>query len=221
MKKSKTQTFLLELPLIVADGQAKRLRAHLEAARQLYNALLGEALGRLQGMRHDPAWQAARALPRSRKQERHAAFSQLRQHYGFSEYALHDYAKSARCAWISSHIDSTIAQTLATRAYQAVNRVCLGKAKKVRFKSKGRGIDSVEGKRNDTGMHFVMQAPEEGNEGWLLWGKDRMPALIDWDDPLVHHGLRQRIKYVRLVRRAASSPCTRGPIARETATMSN
>src|SRR5215469_5348778 len=33
-------TFLLELPLRVNPGQAKRLRAHLEAARQFYNAIL-------------------------------------------------------------------------------------------------------------------------------------------------------------------------------------
>ena len=37
-----TPTFLLELPLQVTSGQAKRLRAHLEAARQLYNAILSE-----------------------------------------------------------------------------------------------------------------------------------------------------------------------------------
>jgi hypothetical protein len=130
-------------------------------------------------MRTDPAWQVARALPRSCKKERKAAFFRLRQRYGFSEYALHDYAKSARCAWIADHIDSTMAQTPATRVYQAVNRVCLGQAKKVRFKSKGRGLDSVEGKRNDTGMRFLLQSPEQGNEGWLVWGKDHLPALID------------------------------------------
>jgi transposase len=157
-------------------------------------------------MRSDPAWHVAHALPRSCKKERHATFSRLRQQYGFSEYALHDYAKSARCAWIADHIDSTMAQTLATRAYHAVNRVCLGKAKQVRFKSQGRGIDSVEGKRNDTGMRFLLQSPEEGHEGWLLWGKDRLLALIDWHDPVVQQGLRHKIKYVRLVRRPASSP---------------
>jgi len=35
-----TPTFLLELPLQVTPGQAKRLRAHLEVARQFYNAVL-------------------------------------------------------------------------------------------------------------------------------------------------------------------------------------
>ena len=39
-----TPTFLLELPLQVTSGQAKRLRAHLEAARQLYNAILSGAI---------------------------------------------------------------------------------------------------------------------------------------------------------------------------------
>ena len=39
-KRKPTPTFLLELPLRVTAGQAKRVRAHLEAARQLYNAIL-------------------------------------------------------------------------------------------------------------------------------------------------------------------------------------
>ena len=87
MKKSKTPTFLLELPLSADAGQATRLRAHFEAARGLLNALLGEAMKRLRAMRADPAWQEARALPQVKKQERKEAFSRLRQAYGFSEYA--------------------------------------------------------------------------------------------------------------------------------------
>jgi transposase len=210
LKKNKTPTFLLELPLTVDSGQAKHLRAHFEAARQLYNALLAEALGRLKRMRADPRWQIARAFPRSQKRERAAAFSQLRQEYGFSEYALHAFAKEANCIWLADHIDSMLAQTLATRAYQAANRVCLGKAKKVRFRSKGRGLNSVENKWNKSGLRFVLQCPEEGNQGWLIWNKDRLPAIIDWNDPVVHHGLRHRIKYARLIRRKATSPRAEG-----------
>ncbi len=205
MKRGKTPTFLVELPLDTQEAQAKHLRAHLEAARCLYNALSGEAMKRLRLMRADSRWQEAHRLPKTCKQQRHALFSSLRQEYGFSEYALHAAAKELNCAWIADHIDSTMAQTLATRAYQAANRVCLGQAHKVRFKSKGRGLDSVEGKRNDTGLRFVLPAPEQGNAGHLVWGKDRIPALIDWDDPVIKHGLDQRIKYTRLVRRRASS----------------
>ena len=210
MKKSTTPTFLVELPLSVDAGQATRLHAHFEAARCLYNALLGEAMKRLRAMRADPAWQEARALPQTHKQERKEAFTRLRHVYGFSEYALHEVAKAANCAWIANHIDAVMAQTLATRAYHTANRVCLGKAKKVRFRSKERGLDSVENKRNNTGMRFLLQPPDKGNQGWLLWRGDLLPALIDWQDPVVCHGLRHPIKYARLIRRKASSPQAQG-----------
>ena len=59
-------------------------------------------------------------------------------------------------------------------------------------------------------MRFVLQAPEEGNQGWLVWGKDRLPALIDWNDPVVKHGLDHRIKYARLIRRKVSSSRAKG-----------
>lgn len=209
VKRSKTSTFLIALPLRVDWSQESRLRAHLEAARCLYNALLGEANKRLRRMRNDPAWAQAGSIPRSKKQERAQAFSALRKKYHFSEYELHEYAKGARCSWIADHIDSTMAQTLATRAYQAVNRICVGKAKRVRFRSKGRGIDSVEGKRNDVGMRFVLD-PHAGDGGVLLWNTEVIPALIDWCDPVVQHGLRHPIKYVRLVRRKATSSQAQG-----------
>ena len=70
-----------------------------------------------------------------------------------------------------------------------------------RFASLGRGMGSVEGKRNDTGMRFVLQQAVESNQGGLLWGEDHFPALIDWKDVEVAYGLRQGIKYAQLVRR--------------------
>ncbi|MFL5589930.1 MAG: AAA family ATPase [Ktedonobacteraceae bacterium] len=201
----KTPTFLLELPLRVEVDQAKRLRAHLEAGRQFYNAVLSEGHRRLRQMRADPRWQAARAIPRSRKQKRHTAFLRLREQYGFSEAALHKVAKRLRTTWISEHIDAVLAQTLATRAYRALNRVCVGQAKRVRFKSRGRGLHSIENKRNDTGLRFVLQKPEEGHQGYLIWQEDTLPAFIAWNDPVVKHGLDHPIKYARLMRRPASS----------------
>ena len=206
----KTPTFLLELPLQVDEGQAKRLRAHLEAARQLYNAVLSEGQRRMHQMRADPAWQRARAIPRAQKQERQAAFSALRKQYGFSEYALHEYAKVARVSWLADHLDAVLAQTLASRAYHALNRVCVGQARRVRFKSRGRGLASIENKRNDTGLRFVLQRPAEGHRGMLMWKDDQIPALIDWNDPVVKHGLDHRIKYARLVQRQASSQEAQG-----------
>ena len=206
----RTPTFLLELPLQVSAGQAARVCAHLEAGRQFYNAVLSQGLKRLRAMRADPAWQAARAIPRTHKQERSAAFQRLREQYGFSEYALHEAGKALRVSWLADHLDAVLAQTLASRAYLALNRVCLGKAKRVRFKSRGRGLSSIENKRTDTGLRFVLQKPAEGNQGWLLWKDDRLAALIDWQDPVVKYGLDHPIKYARLVQRKASSAQARG-----------
>ena len=68
---------MLELPLQVSSQQAKCLRGHFEAARHLYNALLGEAVRRLRRMRADVRWQQARLIPRSDKPARTAAFAAL------------------------------------------------------------------------------------------------------------------------------------------------
>lgn len=43
MKRAKTPTFLIELPLKLDWSNEKPLRAHLEAARCLYNARLGRS----------------------------------------------------------------------------------------------------------------------------------------------------------------------------------
>src|ERR1051326_8661569 len=145
-----------------------------------------------------------------RSVERKRAFGTLRQQYGFSEYALHDAVKGLNCAWIADHVDAVLAQTLATRAYRALNRVCLGQARRVRFRSRSQGIGSLENKRTDTGLRFVLQPPEEGNAGYLLWQGDRLPALIDWKDPVVTYGLRHPIKCARLVVRQASSARAQG-----------
>ena len=210
MSLKPTPSFVLTLPLRVNSQQASHLQAHFECARQLYNALLAEAMKRLTRMKADPAWQSARNIPRSDKHARGQAFARLRTQYGFSEYGLHEAAKRLRTSWLAEHIDSLMAQKLASRANQAANLVCVGQARRVRYHSKGRGLDSVEGKTNSSGLRFLVQAGAEGNQGWLSWNGEQIPALIEWEDEVVHHALRQRIKYVRLIRHRASSPQAQG-----------
>src|SRR5260370_42527319 len=81
--RTKTPTFQLELPLVADAGQVARLGAHLEVGRQFYNALLSAGQRRLRRMRADPAWQVARAIPRTQKQERRAGLSAPRGRAGF------------------------------------------------------------------------------------------------------------------------------------------
>jgi hypothetical protein len=54
MKRAKTPTFLIEVPLKLDGSTEKPLRAHLEAARCLSNALLGAANRRMRAMRTAP-----------------------------------------------------------------------------------------------------------------------------------------------------------------------
>ena len=72
-----TPTFMLELPLQVNSQQARHLRGHFEAARHLYNALLGEAMKRVRRIGAESRWQQARLIPRSNKEARTAAFAAL------------------------------------------------------------------------------------------------------------------------------------------------
>src|SRR5260370_31022129 len=87
-RSQKTPTFLLELPLVVNAGQAKRIRGDLEAGRQFYNAVLSEGQRRLRRLKADPAWQEARAIPRTCTQERRAASSAQRGKVYVSLYSL-------------------------------------------------------------------------------------------------------------------------------------
>jgi len=80
----------------------------------------------------------------------------------------------------------------------------------VRFKSRSRGLSSIENKRNDTGLRFVLHQSEAGYQGVLIWKQDQIRALVDGKDPVVSYGLAHRIKYARLLRRLVSSPTAQG-----------
>ncbi|HEY9614788.1 hypothetical protein [Allocoleopsis sp.] len=190
-KSSKTTpSFITELPLVVSPASEVVLLRRLEAARQMYNAYLGEALRRVKLIRQSKDFNLARSLKASNP-ERKVLFKRARERYDFSEYALHSYSTHLKHSWaFYDHIDSNTAQKLATRAYKAVERVLFGKAKKVRFKGKNQ-MDSVEGKSNKSGIRWKGQSVE--------WSGLKLPALITSNDPVILHGLNSKVKYVRLV----------------------
>ena len=177
-------------------SQEKTLQTRFEAARQLYNAVLGEALRRLRLLKQSQAYQTARKIPRHHGKERAGAFAAARIAIGFTESALSQYATRIHPSWIGDHVDAVLGQTLVRRAFAAVNKMALGQAKKVRFKGK-RGlhqIGSLEGKSNAAGLRW--------RQGTLEWGGLVLPMVPGADhDPIIAYGLAQRIKYVRLVRR--------------------
>ena len=190
-KPKRTPSFVCEVPLRVNRAQERILLARLEAARQVYNACLGQAHARVRLVRESKAFQQARILSRD-DPERKRLFAQARVQHAFSDYALQTYAKPFLQTWIGAHLDSHVIQKLATRAYGAANRLLVGKARRVRFKGQ-RQLDTVEGKTNESGLRWCGTHVE--------WLGLVVPSLIDKRDNVVAHGLACPVKYVRLVRR--------------------
>lgn len=192
---SSTASFICECSLVLSGDDERVLLIRLDSARQVYNAVLGESLKRLELLRQSKAYQEARTLERRTKEERKAraaAFRALDERFGLREYDLHAWAGQFTQRWLGQHLDANTIQTLATRAFDAVRQYQFGTRGRPRFKGKGQRI-SVEGKTNKQGIRW--------REGRVRWGPLTLAARIPADDPVVAHALASHIKYVRLVRR--------------------
>lgn len=192
MARSKAASLITELPLVVDSKQDAELLSRFQAARQLYNACLNEAMMRMNSVRNSELYQAGTKIPRDKKKERSDAFSAARQAYRYSDYEIQAYATlvSNKAKWIAQKLDSNTQQTLATRAFKASERVLFGRAKKVRYKVPTR-FKSVEGKTNKQGIRW--------KDNQVVWGKLKLATIIDWDNPVIQHGLTSSVKYARLL----------------------
>jgi transposase len=186
-----TPSFVSEIPLKVSQKEEGVLLRRLEAARQMYNACLGEAMRRVNLIRQSRNFTLARSL-KSSNPERKVLFKRARERYEFSDYAIQSFGTRIRHSWIGEHIDAHTGQKIATRAFNAAEKVLLGKTRRVRFKGKNQ-LDSVEGKSNAAGIRWKGDRVE--------WSGLKLAALLTTNDPVILHGLNSKVKYVRLVRR--------------------
>ncbi|GET41566.1 transposase [Microseira wollei] len=192
MARSKTSTFVTELPLIVDSWQEKQLLSRFQAARQLYNACLNSAMARMNLVRKCETYQLAKQIARQSKKARSDAFTTARREYRYSDYDIQAYATivSNRSQWIAQLIDSNTQQTIATRAFRASEKVLFNRAKNVRYKVPAR-FRSIEGKTNKQGVRW--------KDNQLVWSKLKLLPIIDKDNPVIQHGLNSPVKYVRLL----------------------
>jgi transposase len=199
--KEKKPTFVLELPLVANPHESRVLAVRFEAGRQLYNAVLGEALRRLDLMKQSKAWQAARKMPRgepgsTEQRARAAEFSLIAKTVGFTDYDLQAYATQCKNAcWISDHLDAHTTQKIGTRAFKAAQRYQFRTGGRPRFKPKWKTLASMEGKSNATGLRW--------RDDHLEWNGLKLKVIYDQKDP---HGvqafaLQNPVKFCRLVRR--------------------
>jgi putative transposase len=192
LAKSRTSSFITEIPLVVDSKQQKELLSRFRAARQLYNACLNEAMARMNLVRNSEAWEQAKQINREAKKKRSEAFNAASKAYRYSDYDIQAYATivSNRSKWIAQLLDSNTQQVLATRAFRASEKVIFGRAKKVRYKVPSR-FRSVEGKTNKQGIRW------KNNK--LVWGKFTLTPDIDAQNSVIQHGLNHPVKYVRLL----------------------
>jgi putative transposase len=197
-KREATPSFVCELPLVVSSSDERVMAVRFDVARQAYNACLSETLRRLDLMRQSKAYQVAQKLPRGDKgspaaKARAAAFRAVNQRFGFREYDLHAWAaERIKHEWLGEHLDINTVQKLATRAFKATQEYAFGKHGRPRFKGRNQ-LDSIEGKSNDAGIRWRGDHVE--------WSGLHLPAVINPKDEVIAHGLKSRVKYVRLVRR--------------------
>jgi hypothetical protein len=155
-----SQRFTCRMRLHVTRDQAGALAARFEAARRAYNAVLGEMRRRLDLMRQSRAWQKARKTRRD-KAKRAKLFTAARAQHGFSRQEAIRFARALVHAGITgTHLGVHDVDCLAKRAFDAVQRMALGRSRNVRFKSRSR-LRSLESDAPDGGIRF--------RGGQVLW----------------------------------------------------
>jgi putative transposase len=186
-----TPTYVLTLPLKVETWQEYILEKRLNIGRNIYNACLGEAWRRYKYMIRNPRYWAAVRMPKGK--ERNQILTQLKEQYGVRKFDLNMYAQGMGRRF-KKNIGSQMAQNIAERAFQAVEKVMYGNGKKVRFCSTGQFF-SLEEKTNKTGFRYF---PKNKHVEWLGL---IMPVVLKNHDEYAHIALQDKIKYCRLIKK--------------------
>ena len=164
-------THVRSWPLRTDPGQCRVIRTRFFTGVRVYNAVLGEFIGRSRAVKSDPAWQAARLLGRRTKEERaarRAAFDAVAVAHGFTVGAAQSFASSLRQSWVREHLPAQEIQNLGVRAFDAVKCWHLGRRGKPRFKNIRRGLHSLAAKDGHGALRPKTDAA--GRLVGLQWG---------------------------------------------------
>ncbi len=164
-------THVRSWPLRPDAGQCREIGVRIFTGVRVFNAVLGEFIARSLAVKADPAWQAARELPRRTTEERAAraaAFRAVEAAHGFTVDAAQSYASSLRESWVRDHLPAQETQSLGARAFDAVRQWHLGQKGKPRFKSTRRGLHSLAAKDGQGALR--PKTDEAGRLVGLQWG---------------------------------------------------
>ncbi|MCH4014519.1 MAG: hypothetical protein LKE64_09375 [Solobacterium sp.] len=201
MKKSKTPSYIAEYELQPEASGGFAVLHHAEnAAVSVYNICLNECLKRMHKVVNDPKYIALCDMYKKNKEQNkkdnadlRAQFSEIFNKYAYTEYAMHAFVSTIRQKY--SCLGSAECQKLASRAFRAIDKKRLHKAKRVRFVAHARGT-SFEGKSHTSMLHFNRDCLT------VSFGRRHEFAIIvPDDDQYLMQCLQDRVKYVRILKR--------------------
>ncbi|MBU9724098.1 transposase [Bacillus alkalicola] len=188
MAKAKTPSYVLTLRLKTELYQEDILFKRFELARNIHNACLGELSKRYGALKQSRRYRTVYKMEKGK--ERNRLFSELNNEFGLAEYSLHEFVKPMQHQF-KKNIDAFTSQKIATRAFNAFEKLMFKQGKKVHFKKHGE-MYSVEGKSNATGIRYM--------DGNVLWNGLVLPTIIKKNDVYAKLALKDKIKFVRIKR---------------------
>jgi putative transposase len=164
-------THVRSWPLRPDRAQCRVIRTRFFTGTRVYNAVLGEFIGRSRAVKSDPGWEAARQMPRRSPAERtarRAAFRSVEQAHGFGVDAAQSFASALRKSWVREHLPAQETQNLGARAFDAIKQWHLGRKGKPRFKPTGRCLHSLAAKDGNGALRPKLDT--DGRLVGLQWG---------------------------------------------------
>ena len=199
MARSKGPRHVIELPLTVDQRTRHCLERRFAAANTLRNGILQEALRALDACRADPAWAAARLLPRKTKAERIARsemFSIVRENHGLTEVSLNILERQMRnYCWINDHISARLGRAIIKDVLRSIDGHLFLKRGRPRFRK-------ADDCRTISAEHMSpMRLKGSVADGYMLrWSGLNLPVRGTQFSTAEEHGLGGELVHCRVKR---------------------
>lgn len=186
--------------MLTSPSDERRCAAMFEAGKRLNNVMVQHGRAVLNALRADPAWDAARKLPRKTSREeavRREAFKAVREAHGFTKAAFESAAIAHKnAARFNDRLGAHVTQKIAEKVFNAFEQHLYGARGAPRFKGLKRPLKSLEGKNNETMLRwdsdarFLVLNPKWGLEA-------KLPDLAK--DEWLWSALQAPTKYCRIL----------------------
>lgn len=193
MQNVQEQYFVLTLPLMTQAWQRDILNKRFEIHRQIYNALLCQALTRFRQMAQTRAYRRIQeVLSRTEdEKERKKLFKErdaLIEQYRLRKFDICGDTTKYR-QYFQEHTDSPVIQNLANEVWQAIDNLIHGRAGQVYFKQPGQ-MKSLSGKTNRSSIKLRGDC--------LVWKGLEIPVRRKKNSSYEEQALSQEIRFCRV-----------------------